>query len=161
MNQRQSSLIDYLREENGVLREQLGGKRLDFNDDQRRRLAAKAKILGRKVLVALGTIGLNPKLTIGTANQSVTVEAAPPMLHTDDATLGSSMENEIYAALPLQMNGVPRDPTQFVSLVPGVNTASTGRAQAGTGPPYDLAGDPFLDLNNNRISQSSTELSYA
>jgi putative transposase len=56
MNGRQSSLIDYLREENRVLREQLDGKRLHFTDDQRRRLAAKAKGLGRKVLVELGTI---------------------------------------------------------------------------------------------------------
>ena len=43
--------IDYLREENRVLREQLGDKRLQFTDDQRRRLAAKAKGLARKVLV--------------------------------------------------------------------------------------------------------------
>jgi len=56
MNGRQLLLIDYLREENRVLREQLGEKRLRFTDDQRRRLAAKAKGLGRKVLVELGTI---------------------------------------------------------------------------------------------------------
>src|SRR6516164_1824394 len=56
MNQRQLQVIDYLREENRVLREQLGEKRLRFTDDQRRRLAAKAKGLGRKVLVELGTI---------------------------------------------------------------------------------------------------------
>jgi len=56
MNERQSLLIDYLREENRVLREQLGDKRLRFTDDQRRRLAAKAKGLGRKVLAELGTI---------------------------------------------------------------------------------------------------------
>ena len=43
MNHQQLQLIDYLREENRVLREQLGNKRLRFNDDQRRRLAAKAK----------------------------------------------------------------------------------------------------------------------
>ena len=60
------------------------------------------------VVVALGTIGLSPKLVLGAASQSITVESAPPLLHTDDATLGSSMENRIYAALPLQMNGVPR-----------------------------------------------------
>ena len=42
MNQRQLQVIDYLREENRVLREQLGGRRLRLNDDQRRRLAAKA-----------------------------------------------------------------------------------------------------------------------
>ena len=50
VNQRQQDVIDYLREENRVLREQLGGKRLRLNDDQRRRLAARAKKLGRKVL---------------------------------------------------------------------------------------------------------------
>src|SRR5687768_8820889 len=42
MNQHQLQVIDYLREENRVLREQLGGRRLRLNDDQRRRLAAKA-----------------------------------------------------------------------------------------------------------------------
>src|SRR5436305_7092798 len=51
-------------------------------------------------VIALGTVGLNPKLSLGTATQTITVEAPPPQLHTDDATLGSSMENEIYAALP-------------------------------------------------------------
>jgi len=50
MNQQQLQFIDYLRAENRVLREQLGPKRLRFNDDQRRRLAPKAKGLGRKLL---------------------------------------------------------------------------------------------------------------
>ena len=45
MNCRQSQLIDYLREENRVLREQLGDKRPSFTDDQRRRLAAKAMLV--------------------------------------------------------------------------------------------------------------------
>jgi len=35
MNQHQLLVIDYLREENRVLREQLGGKRLRLNDNQR------------------------------------------------------------------------------------------------------------------------------
>jgi hypothetical protein len=80
------------------------------------------------VVVALGTLGLNPKLVLGASSQSITVEAAPPQLHTEDVTLGASMGNEIYAALPLAMNGVPRDPTQFIALVPGVNNASTQAA---------------------------------
>jgi len=37
MNQRQQRMIDYLREENRVLREQLGGRRLRLTDNQRRR----------------------------------------------------------------------------------------------------------------------------
>ena len=56
MNQQQLHLIDYLREENRVLREELGQKRLRFNDDQRRRLAAKAKGLGRNLLREVATI---------------------------------------------------------------------------------------------------------
>src|SRR5215472_12588211 len=56
MNQRHLQAIDYLREENRVLREQIGEKRLRFSDDQRRRLAAKAKGLGRKLLTDVATI---------------------------------------------------------------------------------------------------------
>lgn len=56
MNQQQQQAIDYLREENRVLREQLGGRRLRLNDGQRRRLAAKAKALGRRLLAEIATI---------------------------------------------------------------------------------------------------------
>jgi putative transposase len=56
MNQQQQQAIDYLREENRVLREQLGGRRLRLNDDQRCRLAAKAKGLGRRVLAEIAKI---------------------------------------------------------------------------------------------------------
>ncbi len=56
MNQHQLQIIDYLREENRVLREQLGGRRVRLNDDQRRRLAARAKGLGRKLLAEVATI---------------------------------------------------------------------------------------------------------
>jgi hypothetical protein len=50
MNQWEYQMMDYLREENRVLREQLGERRLWFNDDQRRRLAVKAKGLTRWLL---------------------------------------------------------------------------------------------------------------
>ena len=50
MNQKQQYAIEYLREENRVLREQLGTRRLRFTDDQRRRLAARAKLVGRRLL---------------------------------------------------------------------------------------------------------------
>src|SRR5215469_15088119 len=56
MNQPQQHAIEYLREENRVLREQLGGRRLGLNDDQRRRLAAKAKKLGRRLLAEIATL---------------------------------------------------------------------------------------------------------
>src|SRR4026208_1598673 len=56
MNQHQQQVIEYLMEENRVLREQRGTRRTRFNDDQRRRLAAKAKKLGRKLLSEVATI---------------------------------------------------------------------------------------------------------
>ena len=55
MNQQQRDVIDYLQEENRVLREQLGPRRLRFTDDQRRRLAAKARTLGRRLLRDVAT----------------------------------------------------------------------------------------------------------
>jgi len=55
MNQRQQLVIEYLQEEIRVLQEQLG-RRPRFNDDQRRRLAARGKPIGRKVLVRLAGI---------------------------------------------------------------------------------------------------------
>jgi hypothetical protein len=56
VNQQQRDVIDYLQEENRVLREQLGPRRLRFTDAQRRRLAAKAETLGRRGLRDITTI---------------------------------------------------------------------------------------------------------
>jgi transposase InsO family protein len=56
VNRKQLDVVAYLQEENRVLREQLGGKRLRFTDAQRRRLAAKAKKIGRKGLRKFATI---------------------------------------------------------------------------------------------------------
>ena len=50
INRRQLVVIEYLREENRVLREQLGPKRPKFTDAQRIRLARKGKALSRKLL---------------------------------------------------------------------------------------------------------------
>ncbi|MHB8653633.1 MAG: hypothetical protein ACYDA9_07125 [Terriglobia bacterium] len=56
LNQNQRDVNDYLQEENRVLREQIGNKRLRLNDDQRRRLAVRAKKLSGRVLHELTTI---------------------------------------------------------------------------------------------------------
>src|SRR5213596_1745676 len=60
MNQHQQYVIQYLIAENRVLREQIGDRRMRFSDDQRRRLAIKAKRLGRKLLSQIATI-VTPK----------------------------------------------------------------------------------------------------
>ena len=56
INRRQDAVIEYLKAENRVLRELHGNKRLRFTDDQRRRLAAKGKALGRKILGEIGSL---------------------------------------------------------------------------------------------------------
>ena len=56
IHQQQRDVIDYLQTENRVLREQLSPRRVRFTDDQRVRLAAKAKTLGRRALTEIGTI---------------------------------------------------------------------------------------------------------
>ena len=55
-NQRQQAALEYLREENRVLREQLGNQRIRFTDDQRIRLAEKGKDLGRRALREIATL---------------------------------------------------------------------------------------------------------
>jgi len=56
LNRHQQVVIDYLIEENRVLKEQLEGQRLRFTDEQRIRLSAKAKALGRQLLDELETL---------------------------------------------------------------------------------------------------------
>jgi hypothetical protein len=49
-------VIEYLRTENAVLKEKLGKKRILLTDEQRRCLAVKGKLLGRKQLELVGTL---------------------------------------------------------------------------------------------------------
>jgi hypothetical protein len=64
INRQQREVIAYLQEENRVLREQLGPRPLRFTDDQRVRLAAKAKVLGRRALKASGSL-VSPDTLLG------------------------------------------------------------------------------------------------
>ncbi len=56
VTRQQQDVIDYLREENRVLRAGLRGKRLRLSDEDRRRLAVKAQALGRDVLAQIASV---------------------------------------------------------------------------------------------------------
>ena len=56
VNRQQQEVIEYLRTENAVLQEEFGKKRILLTNDQRSRLAAKGKVLGRKQLEQVGTL---------------------------------------------------------------------------------------------------------
>jgi hypothetical protein len=85
------------------------------------------------IVEALAAVGMNPKLQIGASTQSITVVDQPSILKTDDVALGSSVDNRVYDALPLAMNGAARDPSAFAGLAIGVNTYSTQPAGPSTG----------------------------
>ena len=99
INQQQRDVIDYLQEENRVLREQLGPGRLRFTDAQRRRLAAKATSLGRRVLRDLQTL--------------VTPDTAPTL----DPTISLPLTSEILSPLPKSLAQVPATHTTGARLV--------------------------------------------
>ena len=56
LNRQQQAAIDDLKEENRLLREKVGDRRLHFTDAERRRLAIRAKALGHKLLSQLDTL---------------------------------------------------------------------------------------------------------
>ncbi|MGA2196093.1 MAG: carboxypeptidase-like regulatory domain-containing protein [Bryobacteraceae bacterium] len=77
-------------------------------------------------------IGLNLKPSVGGENTTITVTDAPPYINTTDAVLGGTIENNLYASLPLSMNGGPRDPTAFQYLMPGVQENPGNNTNQGT-----------------------------
>ena len=55
---------------------------------------------------ALNTATLHPVLPVGGATETVTVTTSPPTLDTDNAVLGTVIENSTYSNLPLLMSTV-------------------------------------------------------
>lgn len=56
LHREQTDLIAFLREENRVLKSRLGGRRLRFEDDERRRLGELGHRLGRRLLAQVATL---------------------------------------------------------------------------------------------------------
>jgi putative transposase len=56
ITRQQDSVIEYLHEENRVLKQQLWGRRLRLTDLQRRRLAVRGKAIGRRALTEVASL---------------------------------------------------------------------------------------------------------
>src|SRR5258708_7775884 len=80
------------------------------------------------VVDALSVVGLNFALKVGAAAEQVTITDTPPQLNTVDASMGQTIRNEQYTALPLAMGNAPRDPTAFIALMPGVQGSGSNAA---------------------------------
>ena len=68
ISRQQDAVIEYLREENRVLKQQLGRRRLRLTDDQRRRLAIRGK--------AIGSAGLRSPTLLGRTESTLLPIAA-------------------------------------------------------------------------------------
>jgi hypothetical protein len=80
----------------------------------------------------------NPVLVVGGGSVEIVVTDQPPQLETSNATLGSTMEQESYSELPVEMGAYgqadQRRATDFVFLMPGVQGNNTnGNATTNTG----------------------------
>ena len=97
--------------------------------------------------------GLNLKLTVGGESTTITITDAPPYMNTTDASLGGTIENELYSSLPLSMNGGPRDPTAFQYLMPGVQENPSNNTNQGTtaGSSGIYGGTGQNNLNQNYV----------
>ena len=78
INRQQLDVIEYLKEANLALKDRLRGKRIRFTDKQRRRLAVRAKALGRQAFRELQTL-VTANTLLGWHRRFVTKEltAAP------------------------------------------------------------------------------------
>ncbi|MGH9161762.1 MAG: carboxypeptidase regulatory-like domain-containing protein [Vicinamibacteraceae bacterium] len=115
----------------------------------------------RVIVDALAVVGVNVSLEVAGVSQEITVSATPPSLGTGDARLGQTIRNDVYTALPLVMNtGGPRNPTDFMFLMPGVQSVGRwGNVMGG----QDFSNDTYIDgvpITNSVVQGEGRNLSY-
>ena len=105
---------------------------------------------------------LKIQLTIRGAREQVTVSARPPLLQTENATLGRVIDQKTIVDLPL----VNRNYTEILGLTPGTNTDVVDATQLGAGSQEIRAngarsGDNnfmFNGVDGNSYSSNMTEV---
>lgn len=96
-------------------------------------------------VIATRSTGVDLHLQVGSQSETITISSAPPSLDTTNATLGGTMSNAEYSALPLQMNGQQRDPTAFSSLMPGVQAGGRSGEFNGEGSGNGYTDEMYVD----------------
>src|ERR1700739_1839546 len=105
---------------------------------------------------------LKIRLTISAAKEQITVSAAPPLLQTENATLGRVIGQQTIIDLPL----VDRNYTEILGLTSGINTDVVDATQLGAGSQEIRAngarsGDnnfTFNGVDGNSYSSNLTEV---
>lgn len=106
-------------------------------------------------VTATQTTALDLHLKVGAASQTVMVSAAPPMLDRTDGTISDTMSHNQYAALPLSMGGQQRDPTAFISLMPGVSGGGRSGVSNGQGSSSGLSAGQSATLYMDGIPEET------
>lgn len=76
-----------------------------------------------KVIVdAMAVVSLDCQLKTAAVVTQVTVSSAPPQLDQSNGTLETTLENQVYTELPLDMSNTAKNPLGFITLVPGTQT---------------------------------------
>ena len=65
------------------------------------------------------TTDLNITLQLGAVSETVTVNANAQQLQTTSSDVGTTVQTALITNLPLEVGGTPRNPVQFIELVPG------------------------------------------
>lgn len=105
------------------------------------------------VVNAVSVVGLDLKLHVGDANQNVTVTATPPDINTENGALDTTIQNSTYTALPVAMNGGPKSPLGFLSLVPGSSSGAYGVQNINGG----VSNSSFLYVNGLPVTTSEMQ----
>jgi hypothetical protein len=71
------------------------------------------------------TTRLDVALEVGSVSETVTVAATNPLLQTDSAEVGTTINTEQFLDLPLSLGGDIRNASEFIRLHPGVATNNT------------------------------------
>ena len=109
--EQQRQAFEYLREENRVLREQLGMRRIRFTDEQRIRLAVSAKGIPRKALSDIATF-VTPQTLLNWRRKLIAIKydgsakrgPGRPRLHNDirDLVVRLARENRSWGYTRIQ-----------------------------------------------------------
>ena len=67
-----------------------------------------------------GATRLNISLQVGSVAESVTVDAAPPILQAESSSVSTTVNRNLLDKVPFQLSGTNRDVLSFIRLVPGV-----------------------------------------
>jgi hypothetical protein len=117
----------------------------------------KTSVLQNVVLTVDQTQSLSITLDVGAVTQEVTVTAAPPLVNTSDAELGTTVEQSEVIGLPL----VNRNVYAELNMVPGVMANSASQLGNPNGTPNFVIGLPSTAVQiNGSIDGGNPEVSF-